>query len=94
MSHAYVVVDGGIGTTLELMVVWQLLQVEQLEDVPLIAVGPMWSELVKWACRHMTAGPLQMASPPDMEIVRCVATTDEAVALIRSHRDAWRSRMG
>src|SRR6187397_2458024 len=36
MSDAFVVVPGGIGTVLETMLIWQLLQVRQLHDTPLI----------------------------------------------------------
>src|ERR1043165_1092064 len=46
MSDAFVVVPGGIGTVLELMMVWQLLQVRKLEDTPLILAGPMYAGLV------------------------------------------------
>src|SRR5512134_1265154 len=48
MSDAFVVVPGGIGTVLETMMVWQLLQVRHVKDVPLILVGKMWSGLVDW----------------------------------------------
>ena len=46
-SDAFVVVPGGIGTVLELMMIWQLLQVKHVEGVPLILVGKMWPELVE-----------------------------------------------
>src|SRR5579862_715191 len=42
MSDAYVVTPGGIGTVLELMLIWQLLQVKHVKDTPLILVGKMW----------------------------------------------------
>ena len=48
-SDAYVVVPGGIGTLLELMLIWQLLQVRHVHDTPLILVGKMWADLVNWA---------------------------------------------
>ena len=35
MSDAFVVMPGGIGTVLEAMMIWQLLQVEHLQDTPL-----------------------------------------------------------
>src|SRR6186713_2210628 len=41
MSDAYIVAPGGIGTLLEATMIWQLLQVRQL-DAPLIFAGPMW----------------------------------------------------
>jgi uncharacterized protein (TIGR00730 family) len=48
-SDAFVVVPGGIGSVLELMMVWQLLQVKHLHATPLILVGKMWADLVEWA---------------------------------------------
>src|SRR6266576_3560622 len=47
-SDAFVVVPGGIGTVLETMMVWQLLQVRILEDTPLILAGRMYADLVQW----------------------------------------------
>src|SRR5262249_9808083 len=52
-SDAYVVTPGGIGTVLELMLVWQLLQVKHVQDTPLILVGKMWAELVDWARKNL-----------------------------------------
>src|SRR6516225_575923 len=52
-SDAYVVTPGGIGTVLELMMIWQLLQVKHVQDTPLILVGKMWAELVDWARKHL-----------------------------------------
>src|SRR6185436_19036455 len=45
-SDAFIVAPGGIGTALEALMIWQLLQVKQLERVPLIFVGPMWRGLL------------------------------------------------
>src|SRR5688572_2537793 len=46
-SDAYVITPGGIGTVLELMMVWQLLQVKHVQATPLILVGKMWRPLVE-----------------------------------------------
>lgn len=46
MSDAFVVMLGGIGTLLEVMMIWQLLQVGHLQNTPLILVGKMYGELV------------------------------------------------
>jgi uncharacterized protein (TIGR00730 family) len=48
-SDAYIVAPGGLGTVLESMMIWQLLQVRHLHDTPLIFAGPMWRGLVEWA---------------------------------------------
>jgi uncharacterized protein (TIGR00730 family) len=88
-SDAFVVAPGGIGTVLELMMIWQLLQVRHVQDTPLILVGKMWADLVDWARTHLVASQPPLANPQDMDIPRCVNTADEAVALIREHHARW-----
>ena len=90
-SDAFVVTPGGIGTVLELMLVWQLLQVKHVQDAPLILVGKMWAELVDWARKNLLGPELSLASPEDLTIPRCVDTADEAIALIREHHTKWLS---
>jgi predicted Rossmann-fold nucleotide-binding protein len=89
MSDAFVVAPGGIGTVLETMMIWQLLQVHQLRETPLILVGPMWPGLVEWARGAMLSPDAPLASPEDMSIPRCVDGGDEAIALIAEHRERW-----
>src|SRR5262249_48523024 len=88
-SDAFVVTPGGIGTVLELMMVWQLLQVKHLHDTPLVLVGKMWTGLIDWARAHLTMSQPPLANPEDMAIPRCVNTADEAIALIREHQGKW-----
>jgi uncharacterized protein (TIGR00730 family) len=88
-SDAYVVTPGGIGTVLELMLIWQLLQVKHVHDSPLILVGKMWAELVSWARTNLLKPELALASSEDIEIPRCVNTADEAIALLREHHAGW-----
>ena len=88
-SDAFVVAPGGIGTVLELMLIWQLLQVKHVQDAPLILVGKMWAELVDWARKNLLKPELSLAGPEDLAIPRCVQTADEAIALIREHHAKW-----
>ncbi|MFO0903176.1 MAG: LOG family protein [Pirellulales bacterium] len=88
-SDAFVVAPGGIGTVLELMMIWQLLQVRHVHNTPLIVVGKMWGELVDWATTHMTSPQLELASPEDMTIPLCVNTVDEAIAVLREQHRRW-----
>ena len=88
-SDAFVVAPGGIGTVLETMMIWQLLQVRHLHDTPLILVGKMWAELVQWARVYMQDPRLALVNAEDLSIPRCVATGGEAVALIREHHGRW-----
>ena len=91
-SDAFVVVPGGIGTVLETLMVWQLLQVRHVENVPLILVGQMWKGLVDWAGTSMLDPRLALANPQDLQIPQCVDTADEAIALLRDLQKQWQSR--
>ena len=89
VSDAFVVVPGGIGSVLELAMIWQLLQVRRLYQTPLILIGDMWADLVRWARTYMLRPDFQLAGDADMDIPQCVATTEEAIALIRRRHAAW-----
>ena len=88
-SDAFIVTPGGIGSLLELSLVWQLLQVRHLYNVPLILVGKMWAGLVDWAREAMLVEGSELASAVDFHIPHCVDTIEQAVALIRENRAAW-----
>jgi len=88
-SDAFIVAPGGIGTVLETLMVWQLLQVGHLRDTPLILVGRMWPGLVEWARTAMLSAEPPLANPEDMSIPQCVTNPDEAIALVRRHHDKW-----
>jgi uncharacterized protein (TIGR00730 family) len=88
-SDAFIVAPGGIGTVLEMMMVWQLLQVRHLSARPLILVGRMWDGLLEWARTSMLAFDPPLASPGDMTIPRCVQDAGEAIALVRDHHEQW-----
>jgi uncharacterized protein (TIGR00730 family) len=91
-SDAFVVVPGGIGTVLETLMIWQLLQVRHVdESVPLILVGKMWRGLVEWAQTHMLDPRLALASAKDLQIPQCLDTADEAVAMVRDLHAKWQA---
>jgi uncharacterized protein (TIGR00730 family) len=90
-SDAFVVAPGGVGTLLELTMIWQLLQVRHLHSTPLILVGEMWDGLVDWARIHLLNPELPLADPKDLTIPHCVATADEAIALLRAHHTKWQA---
>jgi uncharacterized protein (TIGR00730 family) len=91
-SDAFVVVPGGIGTVLEMLMIWQLLQVRHVDDVPLILVGKMWKGLVEWAKTTMLDPRLALAKPEDLQIPRCLDTADEAIAVVGELHAKWKAR--
>jgi len=48
LSNAVVVAPGGVGTLLEFVYTWQLIQVKQICNIPIILLGDMWNEFMKW----------------------------------------------
>lgn len=88
-SDAFIVAPGGIGTLLEMIMIWQLLQVRQLQETPLILVGPTWPALIEWARGAMLAFDPPLANVEDLMIPRCVPSADEALEIIRDHHAAW-----
>jgi uncharacterized protein (TIGR00730 family) len=90
VSDAFVVVPGGIGTVLETMMVWQLLQVQHLQNTPLILAGRMYAELVDWCKRSMLQPGFPLASPKDLAIPVCVEDGAGIVRVIREHHLAWK----
>ena len=91
-SDAFVVVPGGIGTVLEMLMIWQLRQVRHVDHVPLILVGKMWKGLVEWARAAMLDPRLALAKPEDLQIPRCLDTADEAIALVGELHAKWKAR--
>jgi len=91
MSDAYMAFPGGIGTLLELSVVWQLLQVHQLYCTPLILVGGMWPGIVEWVRSFMLESDFAFIDPLDLEIPRCVPDTEGALPIILEHYQAWKT---
>lgn len=90
-SDAFIVAPGGIGTVLETMMIWQLLQVRHLKTTPLVLVGKMWPGLIEWARSSMLSVDPPLANAEDITIPRCVANADEAISLMREHHQIWLS---
>jgi uncharacterized protein (TIGR00730 family) len=91
VSDAFVVVPGGIGTVLETMMIWQLLQVRKLHETPLILAGAMWTELVEWARRSMLRADGPLASPEDLAIPISCQTSSEILDILREHYSRWKA---
>src|SRR5215813_7241378 len=91
-SDAFIVASGGIGTVLETMMISQLLQVRHLDDTPLILVGKLWPGLVQWVRDSMLSFETPLINAEDVNIPVCVSNADEAIAVIREHRDQWAAR--
>lgn len=82
LSHAVVVAPGGIGTLLELMYVWQLIQVGMLEHRPVILLGrEMWEGLLDWMRAQLLGR--RFVSDHDFAWIHCVDTPREAMEVLQ-----------
>ena len=52
LSDAVIVAPGGVGTLLEFMYSWQLVQVKQICNIPIILLGEMWCEFINWIKKY------------------------------------------
>jgi uncharacterized protein (TIGR00730 family) len=84
VSDAFVVTPGGIGTALEALMVWQLLQVHHLRDTPLILAGHFWDGLLAWAKDVMLRPDIPLVLPDGPAIL----------AAVRDHHARWLTRQG
>jgi len=76
ISHAVVITPGGVGTLLELLFTWQLLQVEHITPKPVVLLGKdMWSGFIDW----MKAEPLkrQLMNASDFDHLIIVDSVEE-----------------
>jgi uncharacterized protein (TIGR00730 family) len=93
LSHAVVVAPGGIGTVLELMYVWQLLQLHMLEQRPVILLGrEFWGGFLRWM-REMPAAQ-RLMNREDLDHLTVVDSADEALDILARFHEAFKSEHG
>ena len=92
VSDAFIVTPGGIGTVLEALMVWQLLQVRHLHDTPLILAGRFWDGLLDWAKAVMLNPDSPLISPQDLKIPEILPDGPAIVKAIREHHAQWKVR--
>lgn len=80
LSSVAVVMPGGVGSCLEFFYTWQLIQVGHIHPIPIILVGKMWKQLVKWIKKF----PLKqgLISQKEMECVVYAKNNKEAMKII------------
>jgi predicted Rossmann-fold nucleotide-binding protein len=89
MSDAFVVVPGGIGTVLEAMMIWQLLQVRHIQGTPLVLLGEINADLVAWCREYMLRPGFPLASPEDIALPQCVEDGPGILQIVREHHAGW-----
>ena len=78
LGEAYVVLPGGIGTLLEMALVWNMSQVRELAK-PIVMVGPDWAAALESLGQHL------LVSPVDREQLLLASDAEAAVAILDAH---------
>ena len=88
LSNAVVVAPGGVGTLLEFLYTWQLVQVEHIYDIPIILLGGQWKPLVEW----IKKGPLKhgLLSQEDLDSIYLVKDNKEAIKIIKTSYEVFK----
>ena len=88
LSNAVVVSPGGVGTLLELMYTWQLVQVEHICHIPIILLGDMWHGLKDWIKNN----PMKKRylEKKDIDMLYVVKTPREAIEIIDQAYSKWK----
>jgi uncharacterized protein (TIGR00730 family) len=90
MSHAVIVAPGGIGTLLELMYVWQLIQVGMVERRAVVLLDrSLWTGFLEWMRAEILGRGF--ISPGDFDWIHCVDTPEEALTCIKPELERFRA---
>lgn len=88
LSNAVVIAPGGVGTLLEFMYTWQLVQVKHVCHIPIILLGDMWPELVRWIRRRPLAK--NYLNPEDLKLLYAAKDNHCALKIIREAHAAFK----
>lgn len=80
LSNVVVVSPGGIGTLLELFYTWQLEQVNQTSNIPIILLGKHWNGLLRWIRKYVLKNGF--IDSKDLEFVYHVKNYKQAMEII------------
>lgn len=83
---AFIVTPGGIGTLLEMAMIYQLVQVNHIEMKPIICVGRMWRTLKHWIEDEMLDNGF--LNNDEMKMIHYVDRFSEATHLLEGLMNA------
>jgi len=81
LSDAIIVAPGGIGTLLELLYTWQLVQVKHMCETPIILLGQHWQGLIDWIKKEMLRKKLM--SKDDFWSIFVVKNNAQAMKILK-----------
>lgn len=83
LSNIVVVAPGGVGTLLEFFYTWQLIQVNFIKKIPIIMMGKMWKDILKWIKKWPVKDGL--LNEEDLEYIHVAKNNKEAMKIIFDH---------
>lgn len=91
-SNVVIVAPGGVGTLLEFIYTWQLLQVKHISNIPVILLGEMWFDFVKWIRKW----PLKykLINPEDVNLIFLAEDIHEAFSVIKKAYELYEKEHG
>ena len=78
---AFIITPGGIGTLLEMALIYQLVQVNHVQNKPIICVGRMWRTLRHWLEEEMIESGF--LKNDEMKLIHYVDRFSEATTFLR-----------
>jgi uncharacterized protein (TIGR00730 family) len=78
---AFIVTPGGIGTLLEMALIYQLIQAQHMDKKPVICVGRMWRTLRNWIEQEMLDNGF--LNNEEMKLIHYVDRFSEATHLLK-----------
>ncbi len=88
LSNAIVIAPGGVGTLLETLYSWQLMQVGDTCQIPIIFLGSMWTGFLDWLKKE----PLKKKyfEEKDFELLYHAKSAKEAIEVIDKANEMWK----
>ncbi len=88
LSNAVVIAPGGIGTLLEFFYAWQLVQTKEICNIPIILLGGMWPDLIKWFEKY----PLKKKyfEKQDLQMLFLAKDCPEAIKMINKSYEEYK----
>jgi len=88
LSNAVVVAPGGVGTLLEFFYTWQVSQVKQICNIPIILLGKQWGGLIEW----LKKAPLKnkFLEKKDLDLLFLAKNCGEVIEIIDDSYEAYK----
>lgn len=81
LANVVVVAQGGVGTMLEFLYAWQLMQVKMIQHIPIILLGEMYPDFIKWARKWLLGN--RFIDQKDLDLLFLAKNNEEVLIIIK-----------